>query len=33
MLRNGIHKDTEDEGDLRITGGGYLKNNTVRIGK
>jgi hypothetical protein len=29
----GIRKDTEDEGDVRITGDGQLKKNTARVGK
>jgi hypothetical protein len=33
MLWNGIHKDTQDEEDLRITGNEQLKKNTARVGK
>jgi hypothetical protein len=33
MLWNGIHKNTEDEGDLRITGDKHLRKNMERAGK
>jgi hypothetical protein len=33
MLWNGIHKDTEDEEDLRTTVDEELKKNTARVGK
>jgi hypothetical protein len=33
MLWNEIHKDTEDEEDLRTTGDAQLKKNTARVGK
>jgi hypothetical protein len=30
MLQNGMHKDIEDEGDLRTTGDEQLKKNMAR---